>query len=201
MTFIQSMTTVDEILERQPDRPTAFAQPSSRSDLDYVYVGCWGRVVHVVDPGLASDFLHTRLTEEVANQEQRCPGARVIGEVYLDMGGEYVETVVSLPGVPRFVVQEWVDGTEVDGDLDRVLAALGMTPADIGEYFDPDTFEDWEREPVVQRALGGFDLDLLTAPDRDWSVFRVSRPDGVRIDMEEVWFGAPWLRPERVHPL
>ncbi|CAM3265612.1 hypothetical protein STSO111631_10755 [Stackebrandtia soli] len=187
--FVQNMTTVDEILEQLPDCAMDALQPTSRSDLDYVRVGCWGRVTHVVDPGLASDFLHMPLTEEISNQETRFPGARVVGEVYLDMGGEYAESVVSLPGVPRLVVRQWDDGTEATGDLRQVLDALGMVPADVDEDFDPETLEDWDPEPVLRRALDGFDADPWTEPSRNWSVFRVRRPDGFVSGMEEVWFG------------
>lgn len=53
---VETLSTVEGVLTQEPDRRMPdVPMPSERADLDLVAVGCWGNVVHVIDPGLASD--------------------------------------------------------------------------------------------------------------------------------------------------
>ncbi|MFG2135415.1 DUF6333 family protein [Streptomyces sp. NPDC048650] len=55
--IVESLGTVEKVLEQLPDRSWEdLPEPEVRADLDLVAVGCWGRLVRIVDPALGSSF-------------------------------------------------------------------------------------------------------------------------------------------------
>ncbi|MFF4697299.1 DUF6333 family protein [Streptomyces chattanoogensis] len=189
--FVESLGTVEEILEQLPDRTwDDVPEPEVRADLDLVAVGCWGNLLQIVDPALASDLIVLAMDEEIARQRERHPQARIVASLTLDYGNTYYEDTVDLPSGESVKAGGWdcdeSDGWQVYGDPEEVLRAIGVdraAAADAG--FDLD-------EEVPQRiwsnlgdlALGGHERYDDSLPI---SVFRVRRTKRAAGDLEEVW--------------
>lgn len=191
--FVEELGTVEEIIEQLPDIDIAdVADPRVRADLDLVAVGCWGNMVHIVEPALGSDLLTEALTDETTRQRARHPEARIVGSVDIDYGNSYLQDVVLLPTGEELTAGGWDcdEDWEIFGDAEAVLRAIGVdrsTATEEGFDLDDEPSErDW---PVLGTlALGG---GLHPAADSRLkvSVFRVRRTPSARFDLEEVWLG------------
>ncbi|WP_187369913.1 DUF6333 family protein [Streptomyces boluensis] len=192
--IVEELGTVEGVIEELPavslwDAP----EVEVRSDLDRVLVGCWGNVVHIVEPALGSDLLTNALTNETDRQRARYPEARIVGSVDMDYGNSYLEDVVILPGGEELVAGGWDcdDDWDIVGDPEVILNALGVdreTAAEEGFDLDDEPSErDWP-------SLGSIALGGETHPAADSrlkvSVFHVRRTSSARFDLEEVWFGS-----------
>jgi hypothetical protein len=119
--------------------------PEVRADLELVAVGCWGNVVHIVDPALGSDLLTDAMTQEVRRQRERHPQARIVGSLEMDYGNSYCEDVVDLPSGENAYAGGWDCDDERDllGDPEEVLRAIG-----VGRGAAADAGFDLDEEPT-----------------------------------------------------
>ncbi|MEV0096270.1 DUF6333 family protein [Streptomyces sp. NPDC050738] len=191
---VEALGTVAEVLEELPDRPEVgdVSSTAVRADLELVAVGCWGNVVHVLDPALVGDLLADPMDTEVLRQRQLHPEARIAGSVEVDYGNSYLQDLVVLPGGEEMNVFGWDcdDDWDYVGDPEAVLRALGIgREAAAAAEFDLDEEprdRDWS-------ALGTLAIwGVATghhAVDRQVSVFRVRRTENAAFDLEEIWFG------------
>ncbi|MFI8520496.1 DUF6333 family protein [Streptomyces sp. NPDC085481] len=189
----ESLGTVAEVVEELPSRALDdLPKPGTRADLDVVAVGCWGDLVLVVDPALASDAVVSAMADEVDRQRALHPDARITGSVFLDAGQEYNEHLLDLPGGPSLRVGGWDDGDAwtLHGDPEQVLRALGIDPADHGDadvdLDDEPHLVDWDA--YLALALG----PQVTDRDRFRlrpSLFRVRRTAEAAAGLTDVWFG------------
>ena len=175
--FVKTLTSVREVVgEVAKPQPLSecMLMPGEPADLDLVVVGCWDGVIHVSDPGLASDLADFAETE-VLHQRRLRPRARVVSKVFLDMVADFAEVIISVPGMEP--VREFNDSeeTRVEGDLPALLQALGI---DKNPELD---FQDLERHA---RGVASFDdgPEMLLA-----STFHVRRPEDTVYGMEDVW--------------
>lgn len=181
---VETLGTVAGVVEELPSHALSDTPPPETSaDLDVVAAGCWGPLVIVVDPALASDAVVTALADEVAHQRGLHPAARIAGSVSIDGGAEYRETIVDLPGVPQLRVGGWDDGEpwDFEGDPRAILRALGVE----AELDDDPRHTDW-----VSFA------DLALGPAAAWardvmrpSRFRVERTEPAARRLRDVWTG------------
>ncbi|MFI8960678.1 DUF6333 family protein [Streptomyces sp. NPDC053493] len=188
----ESLGTVAEVVEELPSRALDdLPSPGTRDDLDVVAVGCWGGLVLVVDPALASDAVVSSMAEEIGRQRALHPDARITGAVFLDAGQEFSEYLVDLPGGPALRVGGWDDEEEWarHGDPEEILRTLDVDPAGHGEDLDLDEdprFVDWDA--FLALALG----PQVTDGDRSRlrpSLFRVRRSERGAAALADVWFG------------
>ncbi|MEE4419144.1 MULTISPECIES: DUF6333 family protein [Streptomyces] len=194
---VEELGTVEEVLEQLPDRPIAdLPYPEVRADLELVAVGCWGNVVHIIEPALGSDLLTDAMTEEVRRQRARHPEARIVGSVDMDYGNSFLEDVVDLPGGVESYAGGWDcdDEWDVVGDPEEVLRAIGIdreAAAEAGFDLDEEPCDRvWSDLGVL--AIWGLPGGPGVGPGaggRQVSVFRVRRTSGAAFDLEEVWFG------------
>ncbi|MDI3387580.1 DUF6333 family protein [Streptomyces sp. B-S-A8] len=191
--FVAALGTVAEVVEELPCVPaTELPMVEVRADLDRVAVGCWGNVVHIVEPALGSDLLTEALAREVDRQRARHAEARIVGSVDMDYGNSYLQDAVVLPSGEEVIAGGWDcdEDWEVVGDPEAVLRALGVDPASAAEAgFDLDerpSQREWPELGVL--ALGG-DRPAWQA-GRQVSVFHVRRTDDAEFHLGEVWFGS-----------
>ncbi|REK89278.1 hypothetical protein DY245_15990 [Streptomyces inhibens] len=188
---VEELGTVGEVLEQLPERPIGdVPDPEVRADLELVAVGCWGNVVHIVEPALGSDLLTEAMTEEIRRQRERHPQARIVGSLEIDYGNSYCEDVVDLPGGEKAYAGGWDcdDDWEFLGDAEEVLRAIGVDRGPAAEAgFDLDE----EPRDRVWSDLGTLAIWGLHsgAGGRQVSVFRVRRTEEAAFHLEEVWFG------------
>ncbi|MEU9114489.1 DUF6333 family protein [Streptomyces sp. NPDC048483] len=191
---VEALGTVEEIVARLPDRSWEdLPEPETRADLDLVAVGCWGRLVRIVDPALGSSFTVLAMDEEIARQRKRHPEARIVASICLELGVGHEEDTVQLPGGGRVSAVRWdssdPDAWRVHGDPAEMLRVLGVDRAvavDAGFDLDAEPRERLWRQ-LGSLALGGFSSD--DADGRQVSVFRVRRTEQTEGDLEEVWMG------------
>ncbi|MEU4568985.1 DUF6333 family protein [Micromonospora sp. NPDC023956] len=188
---VESLSTVAAVVSEQGELPRrdVFA-PQTRADLDIVAVGCWGGVVHVIEPALATDAIHDALEDEVRHQAKLHPQARLTGSVFLDMVADWSQYVLTAPGADVVTVEGW-DGVEVDGDLATLLTAIGADlqahlPEDV-DLDDPDTLDDFALSDLATLVRGGLKLCYPHDQDLIVSVFQVRRPETIASEMTEVW--------------
>ncbi|WP_158713159.1 DUF6333 family protein [Streptomyces sp. NRRL S-1813] len=189
---VEELGTIAEVLEQLPDRPLGdVSDPRVRADLDLVAVGCWGNVVHIIEPALGSDLLTPAMTLEVRRQRARHPQARIVGSLEIDYGNSYCEDVVDLPGGVEAFAGGWDcdDEWEFSGDPEAVLRAIGVdrgAAADAGFELDEEPLDRvWS--DLGNLAIWG--LHAGAAAGLPVSVFRVRRTPEAAIDLKEVWFG------------
>ncbi|MDI3417741.1 DUF6333 family protein [Streptomyces luteolus] len=156
--FVEALGTVAEVVEELPCVPAVdVPMPEVRADLDRVAVGCWGNVVHIVEPALGSDLLTEALYAEIRRQRARHPEARIVGSVEMDYGNSYLEDAVLLPGGEEVIAGGWDcdEDWNITGDPEALLRAIGV-----------------DRESAAE---AGFDLDDEPS-ERDWPMLGGARP-------------------------
>jgi hypothetical protein len=188
---VQSLSTVAEVVSEQGERPRRdVLAPRTRTDLDVVAVGCWGGVVHVIEPALATDAIHYALEDEVRHQAKLHPRARLTGSVFLDLVADWSQYVFAVPGADVVTVGGW-DDLEVEGDLAALLTAIGADPeADLSDEVDlddPETLDDFVLSDLATLVRGGLNLGYPHDQDLVVSVFQVRRPETIASEMTEVW--------------
>lgn len=188
---VESLSTVADVVSAQGERPRRdVPAPRTRADLDVVAVGCWGDVVHVIEPALATDAIHYALEDEVRHQAKLHPQARLAGTVFLDMVADWSQYVLAAPGAGVVTAGGW-DGIEVEGDLAALLDAIGADLqtdlSDEVDLDDPDTLDDFVLSDLATLVRGGLNLNYPHDQDLFVSVFQVRRPETTAGEMAEVW--------------
>ncbi|MDI3405254.1 DUF6333 family protein [Streptomyces cavernicola] len=190
--FVAALGTVEAVVEELPSVSLQdFPDPETRADLDRVAVGCWGNVVHIIEPALGSDLLTEALTSEIDRQRTQHPEARIVGSVEMDYGNSYLQDAVILPDGEEVIAGGWDcdDDWEIVGDAAAVLRKLGVDPARAEEAgFDLDeepSQRDWSA--LGSLALGGDGYQASSFGEKV-SVFHVRRTESAEFNLDEVWF-------------
>ncbi|WP_189225882.1 DUF6333 family protein [Saccharothrix coeruleofusca] len=190
--FAQSFPTVEAVLEELPLTNAIPRSPWTRTDLDVVFVGCWGGVTAVCDFALVDDGLDGAILWDVTSAlAQRHPEARVVGSAHVDRGATHEETAVHLPGGLTLHTEGWslADECYVDGDPHAIARELGLSAEALAE-----AGIDLDEEPLGV-PWEHFGRQLLD-PHDPWgfaelrmSAFRVRHTEKATYHMEEIWLG------------
>lgn len=182
---LSTVATVAEELE--PMLRRNLGHPSHIDDLDQVTVGCWGNIVQISDPAFGEDgILSTNLDDAFEAQVEAYPEARITAVCEMSSAESYGKYLAHVPGQPSLAVDGW-DGQSVTGDPAQLLGAVGADSADPGaECLDPAHDDPY---------IGVEYLNLITCNLHSvWakenlmvSVFKVTRTEDVRYEMDEVW--------------
>ncbi|MGW8380291.1 DUF6333 family protein [Streptomyces sp. ODS28] len=186
---IGELSTVSAVLEELPQVARGdLGSPSEPGDLDCVAVGCWGGVVQIHDPAFGEDGTASFNLDPVFDAQVKAhPEARITAACEMDFSLTYAKYLAHVPGAPPVSVEGW-DEMTVAGDPAEALRACGDDPArprvDFDfDFADPDRL-DWSA--YLDLIACGLHLPLADEP-LEVSVFRVSRPEDIRENLEEVW--------------
>ncbi|WP_330460317.1 DUF6333 family protein [Streptomyces sp. NBC_00820] len=185
---VRELSTVADVVEEvAPIARRDIGSPKNLGDLDIVTIGCWGNAIQITDPAFAENGTTTyNLDNAFDAQVQAHPDARIAAACEMDFSQTYAKYLIHVPGAPRVSADGW-DETDVTGDLVEALRACGIDPSGPGtenlDYDDPDTFVWGDYLDLVACGLHiPFATESLQV-----SVFRVTRPEETRDDMEEAW--------------
>ncbi|MGP3991492.1 DUF6333 family protein [Streptomyces sp. 3N207] len=179
--FVEALSTVAAVLDEGTEISLSEAVPPySPAGFGYVAVGCWGNVVHLVDPALLS----LTMEEEVAALRKLHPEARIAGETVERLTGQHHGYVLAVPGAGTLHAGSW-DGESYEveeGDLSALLRALG--PGEDMEGEDLLGFGEVNRLAALVHT--GFD-DIEDPDSLRMSVFRVRHTEDAEDAMDELW--------------
>lgn len=179
--FVETLTTVAEVLDGEREISLSEAvPPDSPADFVYVAVGCWGNVVHLVDPAL----LLSAMEEEVAALRKLHPDARIAGETVLSLTDQHHGYVLAAPGAETLHAGSW-DGENYEveqGDVPALLRALGS--GEDMEGVNPLGLDEVDR--LAALVCTGFD-DTDDPDSLRMSLFRVRHTEDVQEGMDELW--------------